>query len=192
MGGKWLFIPAVAAVLAGCASVNEPGPSAAYRAAYEATDYKKAGGLAPGGAEEKKAVERFKDFFGNLSEQNVRAKVRDVYAADVYFNDTLKEISGVDALEAYLLRTAENVESCTVDIQDVASHGGDYYFRWTMYIKFKKFKKGQVQPSIGMTHIRFNKEGRISFHQDYWDAASNLFEKVPLVGGLIRSIKKRL
>lgn len=169
-----------------------PGPSPLYYQMYENTKPEKTGGLAPGSPEEKAAIGRFTKFFGDLSTENIRENLRKTYADRLYFNDTLKEISDIDTLEHYLLDTAANVDSCTVTIHDVISKNGDYYFRWEMFIKFKKFRKGEVQPSIGMTHIRFDKDGRIVFHQDYWDAAANLFEKVPVVGWMIRKIKKRL
>ena len=35
-------------------------------------------------------------------------------------------------------------------------------------------------------------DGKIVLHRDYWDAASGLYEYLPVVGGLIRWIKGRL
>lgn len=171
---------------------DKSGLSQAYLQSYEATDPKKIGAFEPGSEQEKQAIKRFSDFFAVLTEDKVRQQVRNVYAKEFYFNDTLKEIRDIDTLERYLIHTAQKVESCTVDLLDVSVNHGEYYFRWLMHIKFKEFKKGQIQTSNGMTHIRFNKEGKIIFHQDYWDAASHLFEKVPFVGWMIRKIKKRL
>jgi hypothetical protein len=33
--------------------------------------------------------------------------------------------------------------------------------------------------------------GRITVHRDYWDAAEELYEKLPLVGRLMRWLKRR-
>jgi hypothetical protein len=147
--------------------------------------------VAPGSTEEKEGIERFKGLFSDLSAENVRSKIRDVYAEDVYFNDTLKEIRGIAALEQYLVESADAVESCSASVGDVAVNNGNYYFRWTMDIRFKRFKKGRLTHSIGMSHIRFNKDGKIRLHQDYWDSAAGLFQHLPLVGYLIRKIKER-
>lgn len=134
----------------------------------------------------------FIHFFGELSEQGVRERIHDTFASNVHFNDTLKDVHGIDDLEPYLIESAQAVELCTVELQDVASSGGDYYLRWTMDIRFKRFKKGETTRSIGMSRLRFDESGKIVFHQDYWDAASGLFEHVPLLGGVIRRIKNRL
>jgi hypothetical protein len=42
-----------------------------------------------------------------------------------------------------------------------------------------------------MTHLRFDRDGRVIYHQDYWDSGSALFEKIPVLGGGIRAVKKR-
>jgi hypothetical protein len=34
-------------------------------------------------------------------------------------------------------------------------------------------------------------DGRVQDHRDYWDAAEELYEKLPVVGGLMRWLKKR-
>ncbi len=188
----FLYVVVFSPLLCSAPIEDLSGGSPVYRQSYENTRPDKIGYLKPGSAEERQAVARFSRFFSVLTPESVRRDLRSVYAADVYFNDTLKEIEGVDRLEPYLIRTAEAVESCAVDILDMSSSRGDFYFRWAMRIQFKKFRKGEVQTSIGITHIRFNQEGKVIFHQDYWDAAANLFEKIPVLGGIIRAIKNRL
>jgi hypothetical protein len=34
-------------------------------------------------------------------------------------------------------------------------------------------------------------DGLITVHRDYWDAAEELYEKLPLVGGVMRWLKAR-
>ena len=98
----------------------------------------------------------------------------------------------MDPLEHYLVETARNVESCKVEIDEVLTSSSGVYVRWRMGIRFKKFHQGATQESIGMTHLRFDKEGRVVYHQDYWDSGANLFEKIPLLGSGIRAVKRRL
>jgi hypothetical protein len=37
----------------------------------------------------------------------------------------------------------------------------------------------------------FNQDGKVVIHRDYWDAAEELYEKLPVVGGLMRWLKRR-
>jgi limonene-1,2-epoxide hydrolase len=160
--------------------------------AMAATDQAVLGAPAPGSAAQKQAVARFSAFFGDLEEKRIKESIRDVYAPDAWLNDTVKSLRGVDAIEHYLVETARSVESCKVDIDEVIPAPSGVYVRWRMHIRFKKFKRGETHSSIGVTLLRFDKEGRVAYHQDYWDSGSNLFEKVPVLGAGIRAVKRRL
>ena len=35
-------------------------------------------------------------------------------------------------------------------------------------------------------------DGRITLHRDYWDAAEELYEKLPVIGTLMRWLRRRL
>jgi hypothetical protein len=43
----------------------------------------------------------------------------------------------------------------------------------------------------GGSHLQFGADGRITLHRDYWDAAEELYEKLPGVGALMRWLKRR-
>ena len=149
--------------------------------------------LKSGSPEAAAAIERFKAFFATLAPDKVERLLDVTYAPDVWFNDTLKEIEGRDALHGYLKHSAEAVDACRVEVHEVIDNGaGDYYFRWSMMIRFKRFKKGEDTWSIGISHIRFDAQGRVVLHQDFWNAADGLFQHVPVLGALIRAIKRRL
>jgi len=40
------------------------------------------------------------------------------------------------------------------------------------------------------THVRFASDGRVNFHRDHWDAAEEPYEKLPLLGSLMRALKR--
>ena len=56
---------------------------------------------------------------------------------------------------------------------------------------FKNFHKGVQQTVVGGSHLVLADDGRIRFHRDYWDAAEELYEKLPVVGSLMRWLKQR-
>jgi hypothetical protein len=146
-----------------------------------------------GSQAERDALARFARFFSDFSPDKVERLVDQTYAPDVWFNDTLKTVHGRDALRSYLRHSAEAVESCRVQILDTLSNDqGDYYIRWTMVIRFRRFKRGQDTQTIGMSHLRFDANGLVRLHQDYWDSTAGLFEHVPLLGAGIRAIKRRV
>lgn len=146
-----------------------------------------------GSAAETAALANFGRFFSDFSPAKVDKLVDLTYANDVWFNDTLKTIEGRDALRKYLRHSAEAVESCRVEILDTLSNAtSDYFVRWTMFIRFKRFKPKEETQTIGMSHLRFNRDGLAVLHQDYWDATAGIFEHVPVLGAAIRAIKRRV
>lgn len=185
-----LLAPLLTAACGGKTAVVDPMKF--HAEALAATDPAALGAAAAGSPAQKAAIERFRAFFGDLNEARVKADIRSVYAPEVWFNDTLKSLRGVDTLEHYLVETARNVESCKVDIDEIIPSPSGVYVRWRMHIRFKKFHRGETQSSIGVTLLRFDKEGRVAYHQDYWDSGANLFEKVPVLGAGIRAVKRRL
>lgn len=149
--------------------------------------------LAAGSSEEQQALDRFAAFFSSFAADRIEPLLPATYAADVYFNDTLKTVRGRDALAHYLAESAAAVEACRVEILDTTRNAhGEYLVRWKMMIRFKRFRRGVDTWSLGMSHLRFDAQGLVVYHQDYWNAADGLYEHIPLLGGMIRAIKRRL
>jgi hypothetical protein len=179
---------AVAGLLTGCASNSgKLNPAIFTEQALQATESAKCMNVPPA------VIERFKAFNGDFSSNNITGQTKAVYAAAVYFRDPFKEIHGEPEFEAYLLRGAGAVKEFSMDWKEVANHDGDYYFRWVMTLKLKRDGK-QEAPTLnnGISHVRFGADGKVIFHEDYFDAATFLYEKVPVLGSGIRFIKKRM
>lgn len=147
----------------------------------------------PAGSDsERQALESFGRLFEDLKAPDLDERVRAVYAEDAWFNDTLKTVEGVDGLARYLGHTADALESGRAEILDVASSNGDYYVRWEMTLRFAKIARGETHRSVGVSHLRFDEEGKVVLHQDFWDSTSGLFEHVPGLGWLLRQAKSRI
>ena len=155
-----------------------------------ATDPQKIETIRHGSEEEKKAIEKFNEFYKVFSTDVIRKSIKDVYAENAYFRDCFREVQGVDNLEKYFISSTETFHECTFDIQDVASHGGNYYYRWIMNLILKRNKDDKLQ-AVGMSHVRYDKNGKIIFHQDYWDTGI-IYEKIPLLGSIITWIRNRI
>jgi hypothetical protein len=146
-----------------------------------------------GSAAETQAIARFTAFFSSFAPGRVAQLLEGTYAQDVYFNDTLKVVHGREALSHYLGESAAAVEDCRVEIQEVTRTANDEHLvRWAMMIRFKRFQRGRDTWTVGMSHLRFDSQGRVVYHQDYWNAADGIFQHIPVLGGMIKAIKRRL
>jgi hypothetical protein len=175
------FLPAVL-LLAGCAA----GPTDFAKDYHAALAARPGESVTPAAAQQ--AVAPFANLYGDLSVPNVTQRVREVYAADAWFNDTIATEVGIDAIEKYLLQTAEGAEKVQARINDVAVSGADVYVRWTMEIRTKNLAGGQPIVTEGMSQLRFDRDGRIILHQDFWNPATGIYQHLPLLGPAIRFV----
>jgi hypothetical protein len=179
-----ILLPALTAslFLAGCSG----GPTDFTKEYHEALSARPGLSMSPQSA--RAAVGGFAGLYGDLSVSNVTANVRQVYAPDAWFNDTIATEVGIDAIEKYLLKTAEGAESVSAKINDVAVSGPDCYVRWTMEIRTKNLAGGQPIITEGVSQLRFDGDGRIVLHQDFWNPATGIYQHLPLLGPAIRFV----
>jgi len=179
-------------VLCGCATKaqNKKDSMENYYQALHDTEAHENETLQPGSEKEQAAIALFVSLYTTYTEDNIRRHARDLYAPNAYYRDSFTEIQGVENIEAYLIQGTHIMQDLTFDLQDVAVHGGNYYFRWITRFSQKR-KKNEVTHLPGMSHVRFNQEGKIIFHQDFWDAGV-IYERLPIVGFFIRWLKKRM
>lgn len=177
-----LLIPVVL-LLAGCTS----GP-VDFSKEYQLAAAARPGVALAGNSAGQRAAERFAALYGDLTEKNVAAKVREVYAPEAWFNDTVATEVGVEAIERYLLKTARGAELVQAKVKDVAVSGSDCYVRWTMEVRAPKLAGGKPITTEGISQLRFDPEGRIILHQDFWNPAAGIYQHLPLLGPAIRYV----
>jgi hypothetical protein len=130
-----------------------------------------------------------KEMFELIDPEEVYLHAKEVYAEDAYFNDTLKELRGATAIANYLRKFLGKLSHWVLTIDDTVRSGDEYYLRWTMTYTLKLWG-GRLITTTGITHLRFNEQGRVSYHRDYWDPISGLFEQLPIAGNVIRFLKR--
>ena len=190
---KIVLIPSLATLLVvgvpmGCSSTTPRDLVGRGREALAATQSAAAADLPPEVLDA--ALERFLTLFETFDPAAVGEAARGLYAERAYFNDGFAELDGHDAIAAYLERTATATRSLQVEVEDVIRHGGEVYVRWVMTFTTERRSTTIVAP--GISHLRFDADGRILYHRDYWDASGALAEFVPLVGPGLRAVRARL
>ena len=187
------MLPMLAVFAAGCASSPKgPDPVAFTEQGLAATEAASRT-VVRGSDAAARDIEQFKTFNSDFSAQNITNRTRQVYAADVYFRDPFKEIHGEPEFEAYLLRGSAAVAEFSMDWKEVSENEGNYYFRWIMSVKLKRDAADRPPTRVtGISHVRFGPDGKVIFHQDYFDGAALIYERVPILGGAIRYIKKHI
>ena len=188
------LVLATAAILLFLSSSAVPNRSAEAVAEFQTRLAKVAPSvLDEGSPGEKAALDRFTKFLQGIGDVKfVRDQTLQVYAADAYLDDTLVVHRGASEIEAYFVKTSETMKSYQVTIDDVAKSGDNYYVRWTMVFSAPLLSGGAPVHSIGISQIRFNREGKVAVHQDFWDSGKNMYGHLPFVGGAVGIVRKRL
>lgn len=138
------------------------------------------------------ASERFAAFFESVHRDDVRPRVEALYAPNAYFSDTLFLARERESLVVHFERLQRSGTRIEVEIDDRVVSGSDLYLRWRMTFTFTIAGSERVSETIGMTQLRFDREGRIRFHQDFWDSAQGFYQHVPVLGAAIRSVARRM
>lgn len=138
-------------------------------------------------------IELLKSLFAQLGQaEKIREICPQLYAENAYFSDTLVILHGEPAIQAHFLRTAQAMTAYEASVDDVAFSGNDYYVRWTMKFRSPRFAGGEEICSTGVSQIRFNDAGKISFHQDFWDSGQHVYGHLPVVSPMIHFIQKQI
>ncbi len=137
-------------------------------------------------------VSAFSRAYADLTDPNLGELMTALYAEDIFFNDTVHTFTDRQNLVDYLTRTGAGLHESQVEIHQVLIDQADVFVRWTMEFKTRAVGRDIHSQSIGMTHLRFDQDGRVILHQDYWDSAGGLFDHLPVVGFAIDRARSRM
>lgn len=136
-------------------------------------------------------VDRLVETFENLSPQGVEA-LGAIYASDARFIDPFNDVRGLPEIQRIFRHMYQTLENPRFIITERIAQDRQCFLTWEFRFCFTGFKKGQEQCILGGTHLVLNSSGHITSHRDYWDAAGELYEKLPVVGGLMRWLKRKI
>ena len=135
-------------------------------------------------------VLRITERFESLTEADV-PRLAEIYTADATFKDPFNEVQGHAAIQRIFAHMFESLDAPRFVILDAVVQGDQCFLRWDFNFRMKRFVR-EPQTIRGGSHLRLAADGRIDEHRDYWDAAEELYEKLPLLGGLMRWLKSRV
>jgi limonene-1,2-epoxide hydrolase len=135
-------------------------------------------------------VQKIVVFFEALSSSDLK-RLGDFYAIDARFKDPFNQVQGLAEIERIFSHMFVNLESPRFIITTRIEEGLQCFLTWEFRFQFKRFHRGIEQVVLGGSHLVLDDAGRITLHRDYWDAAEEMYEKLPLLGSLMRWLKKR-
>jgi steroid Delta-isomerase len=135
-------------------------------------------------------VQRIVDFFETLQPSSVQ-HMGDFYTPDAYFKDPFNEVRGLNEVQRIFSHMYVALHEPHFIVTSTVTQGDQCFIVWDFKFRFKRFDTVTTQTVRGCSHLQLAPDGRMASHRDYWDAAEELYEKLPLVGALMRWLKKR-
>ena len=135
-------------------------------------------------------LDRIVHGFQTLTPESVET-LGTLYAAQARFKDPFNDVIGLAEIQRIFRHMFVTLESPRFVVTGHMVQGNECFIRWEFRFGFRRFKRGQEQCIVGCSHLVLDDTGRIAVHRDYWDAAEELYEKLPLVGALMRWLKRR-
>ena len=136
------------------------------------------------------AAEQIARRFETLTPQSL-PQLASLYTEGARFKDPFNEVFGTAAIIHIFAHMFESLHEPRFVVTQRIVDGAQLFLVWEMHFRFKRFDTTSPQVIRGGPHLTLTPDGRISDHRDYWDAAEELYEKLPVVGGLMRWLKKR-
>ena len=117
-------------------------------------------------------------------------RLAEIYTPDARFKDPFNDVQGLPAIQRIFEHMFMALDGPRFVIRDAIVQGDQCFLSWDFSFRMKRFNR-QVQVIHGGSHLQLSADGRILLHRDYWDAAEELYEKLPVLGALMRWLKGR-
>lgn len=127
-------------------------------------------------------------YFESISVESA-AQVEQIYSADAFFKDPFNEVRGTAEIRRLFIHMFTQVDAPRFVVTTHVLQDDQAFLTWDFLFRMKRFSRTE-QCIRGATHLRFDADSRICLHRDYWDAAEELYEKLPVLGGLMRVLKR--
>jgi SnoaL-like domain len=133
---------------------------------------------------------RIAKLFEQLTPDSV-PQLLQLYAPDARFKDPFNDVRGLPEIERIFRHMYVALDQPHFVVTHQLVDGEQAFLAWEFRFRFKRFDTQTWQTVRGSTHLQLNAEGLITLHRDYWDAAEELYEKLPVLGGVMRWLRKR-
>lgn len=137
------------------------------------------------------SLARFVALYQQLSRDELH-RLPEVYANEVVFTDPAHRIEGLAALTDYFAALYQRLAYCRFVITSQLQQGRQAWLGWTMTFSHPRLRGGAPVTVEGATRLEFDEAGKVCLHRDYFDLGAMLYEQLPLLGSVVRTIKMRL
>jgi hypothetical protein len=134
------------------------------------------------------ALDRLSAYFERLAVTNLD-ELGHFYAPTARFKDPFHDVTGIAAIAHILRHTFDKLPDARFRVtRRFPGEHRDAMLLWAMDFTMP----GTRAPTsiVGATHFEFDVDGLVTLHRDYWDAAEELYARLPVLKWLMRGLAK--
>ncbi|CAA6823466.1 MAG: Unknown protein [uncultured Sulfurovum sp.] len=138
----------------------------------------------------KMTQEKISHFFETLHKETTVESFKTIYDEKVSFKDPFNQVEEIQSVYKIFAHMYENLENPRFVITEYIGKENVAYVKWDFIFTFKGEKN--ENSFEGVSRLVMNDEDKVISHTDYWDAAEHIYERMPLIGSLLRFIKRKI
>lgn len=137
------------------------------------------------------AVHRLAQLYEDLSPE-LLPQLAQCYASGARFKDPFNDIQGVPAIVRVFEHMFASMEEPRFVVTQRIVQGEQAFLVWEFYFRLRHKRLRSEQFIRGSSHLQFDAQGLVVLHRDYWDTAEELYEKLPVLGWLMRWLRRQM
>lgn len=135
------------------------------------------------------ATRRLIEFYEQLSAQRLE-QLPLCYAPQARFCDPFNDVQGLAAIAQIFAHMFANLERPRFIITSQLVQGERAFLTWEFHFRLRRWRRQHPLVIAGGSLLRFDSQGLVLEHRDYWDPAQQLYEQLPLLGPLMRWLRR--
>lgn len=130
-------------------------------------------------------------YFETLRPDNVE-RLRDLATSDMRFKDPFNDVRGIERVIRVLQNMFEDASDVAFVIREYVCDDDRALLRWDFTCRPRSRFVSQPWPIEGVSLVRFDPAAKVREHVDYWDAAAQVYARLPILGAAVRAVARRL
>ena len=136
-------------------------------------------------------LSRFLEVWSAISADTIDT-LDQIYDENIAFSDPLHHVQGLPSLRQYIANMYENVTEVRFSFGKTLVDDDQACVEWVLRYAHPRLRGGEPIDIPGCSRLEFTVAGKVIRHRDYFDAGAFLYEHLPIVGSIIRALKRRL
>ena len=132
----------------------------------------------------KKATRSYTQLYEQMTEASLDS-FDEIFSRDAIFKDPFNEVKGVPAIRAIFEHMYDTCEQPRFKVISSSREGNTAWLLW----EFNCIVRKRAISITGASRIVFSENGKVITHVDYWDAASQVYEQLPLIGWFVKKLR---